>query len=72
MRRCTPPPRRRWKGTREEASESRSTQPNRAFMQVYFDLLHRPREAEGVDFWWIDWQQGATSAMAGLDPFVDA
>ena len=41
---------------------------NRAFMQVYFDLLHRPREAEGVDFWWIDWQQGATSAMAGLDP----
>ena len=27
------------------------------FINVYFDLIHRPYEADGVDFWWIDWQQ---------------
>ena len=29
------------------------------FMDAYFNYLHHPREAEGVDFWWIDWQQGS-------------
>jgi hypothetical protein len=28
------------------------------FMRNYFELLHHPHEALGVDFWWIDWQQG--------------
>lgn len=41
---------------------------DRRFMQGYFELLHHPLEAEGVDFWWLDWQQGAQSGMAGLDP----
>lgn len=41
---------------------------DRMFMRAYFDLLHRPREAEGVDFWWVDWQQGTTATVAGLDP----
>ncbi|MDD3334272.1 MAG: glycoside hydrolase family 31 protein [Eubacteriales bacterium] len=41
---------------------------NPAFMKVYFSCLHHPREAEGVDFWWIDWQQGAVSRLKGLDP----
>ncbi|MCE5344600.1 MAG: glycoside hydrolase family 31 protein [Eubacteriales bacterium] len=41
---------------------------DRAFMDAYFTFLHHPREAEGVDFWWVDWQQGTTSAVAGLDP----
>ena len=27
------------------------------FVNAYFEVLHRPYEAEGVDFWWIDWQQ---------------
>ena len=27
------------------------------FINAYFDILHRPYEKEGVDFWWIDWQQ---------------
>lgn len=27
------------------------------FINAYFDLLHRPLEKQGVDFWWIDWQQ---------------
>ena len=41
---------------------------DRAFMRAYFQLLHHPREAEGVDFWWVDWQQGTTATVAGLDP----
>lgn len=28
------------------------------FMEKYFDVLHHPYEADGVDFWWMDWQQG--------------
>ncbi len=38
------------------------------FIEGYFKYLHHPREAEGVDFWWIDWQQGKESKLAGLDP----
>ena len=28
------------------------------FMANYFDILHHPYEEDGVDFWWMDWQQG--------------
>ena len=39
------------------------------FRNAYFDILHHPYEEDGVDFWWIDWQQGTKSkAMLGLDP----
>ena len=38
------------------------------FINAYFDILHKPYERDGVDFWWIDWQQGTGSSMAGLDP----
>ncbi len=38
------------------------------FMRGYFELLHHPLEAQGVDFWWIDWQQGMASDLPGLDP----
>jgi len=38
------------------------------FMDAYFKYLHHPREAEGVDFWWIDWQQGQSTKIEGLDP----
>lgn len=38
------------------------------FINAYFDVLHHPYEDEGVDFWWIDWQQGTKSKSAGLDP----
>ena len=30
------------------------------FMVNYFDILHHPYEEDGVDFWWMDWQQGKT------------
>lgn len=38
------------------------------FMEAYFRYLHHPREEEGVDFWWIDWQQGSNCKIEGLDP----
>jgi alpha-glucosidase (family GH31 glycosyl hydrolase)/putative sterol carrier protein len=38
------------------------------FTSAYFELLHHPYEEQGVDFWWMDWQQGTASGMAGLDP----
>ena len=38
------------------------------FIEGYFRFLHHPMEESGVDFWWIDWQQGKRSAMPGLDP----
>lgn len=41
---------------------------NQKFMDAYFKYLHHPREEEGVDFWWIDWQQGSLSNVEGLDP----
>ncbi len=28
------------------------------YMEKYFDILHHPFEEDGVDFWWMDWQQG--------------
>ncbi|MDY2913616.1 MAG: glycoside hydrolase family 31 protein [Candidatus Enteromonas sp.] len=37
------------------------------FLEAYFDLVLHPYEDLGVDFWWIDWQQGKEGAM-GLDP----
>lgn len=38
------------------------------FVDAYFKILHHPMEAQGVDFWWMDWQQGQRSRMSGLDP----
>ncbi|MBO0746522.1 MAG: hypothetical protein J2P43_16000, partial [Candidatus Dormibacteraeota bacterium] len=40
------------------------------FAQAYFEVLHHPLEDEGVDFWWMDWQQGRTSEVPGLDPLA--
>ena len=41
---------------------------DKKFTENYFDILHRPFEEKGVDFWWIDWQQGTRTAVPGLDP----
>jgi hypothetical protein len=38
------------------------------FMEQYFKQLHHPLEEMGVDFWWMDWQQGTQSKLPGLDP----
>lgn len=41
---------------------------NLEFIEAYFKYLHHPEEERGVDFWWMDWQQGNVSAVEGLDP----
>jgi alpha-glucosidase (family GH31 glycosyl hydrolase) len=41
---------------------------DRAFLEAYFNVLHRGLEDRGVDFWWIDWQSGSDSRVAGVDP----
>ena len=41
---------------------------DRDFLTAYFEELHHPLEAQGVDFWWLDWQQGSYTSMPGLDP----
>lgn len=38
------------------------------FLEAYFECAHEPHEKSGVDFWWIDWQQGEESKLPGLDP----
>lgn len=38
------------------------------FVNSYFDIIHHPYEKDGVDFWWIDWQQEKTTKIKGLDP----
>ena len=40
---------------------------NPDYMDAYFDM-HHDLEAEGVDFWWLDWQQGGVTRQPGLDP----
>ncbi len=41
---------------------------DKAFLTAYFEILHRSLERDGVDFWWIDWQSGPHSRIAGIDP----
>ncbi|HSH02798.1 MAG TPA: TIM-barrel domain-containing protein [Anaerolineae bacterium] len=58
-----------WMGVDPDSKETIPFQlSNPKFTQAYFELLHHPHEQDGVDFWWIDWQQGETSDMPGLDP----
>ncbi|XCP85053.1 TIM-barrel domain-containing protein [Roseburia hominis] len=41
---------------------------NRELMKAHFDVICHPYEEDGVDFWWLDWQQGTLTQMEGLDP----
>ncbi len=41
---------------------------DRKFMESYFKYLHHPNEKMGVDFWWLDWQQGSNTRVPGYDP----
>lgn len=41
---------------------------DRAFMDAYFNVLHRGLEQMGTDFWWVDWQSGPYSKLDGMDP----
>ncbi len=34
----------------------------------YMNLLHHPLEKQGIDFWWLDWQQEPTTKLPGVTP----
>ena len=34
----------------------------------YMNILHHPLEKEGIDFWWLDWQQEPTTSLPGVSP----
>jgi alpha-glucosidase len=38
------------------------------FATNYMNLLHHPLEKQGIDFWWLDWQQKQPTKMAGVTP----
>jgi alpha-glucosidase (family GH31 glycosyl hydrolase) len=41
---------------------------DRAFLEAYLRVLHHRLEDQGVDFWWLDWQQGQYTRIEGIDP----
>jgi alpha-glucosidase (family GH31 glycosyl hydrolase) len=41
---------------------------NKKFAQNYFDVLLHPYEKDGIDFWWLDWQQWGHTDIKGVNP----
>ncbi|XFA99060.1 TIM-barrel domain-containing protein [Candidatus Izemoplasma sp. B36] len=41
---------------------------NLSFLKAYFEEFHHKEEERGIDFWWIDWQQGTKTEISDLDP----
>ncbi|HEU5402182.1 MAG TPA: TIM-barrel domain-containing protein [Terriglobales bacterium] len=41
---------------------------NKKFAENYLNILHHPLEKEGVDFFWLDWQQEKETSVEGLNP----
>ncbi|MGC1783973.1 MAG: TIM-barrel domain-containing protein [Acidobacteriaceae bacterium] len=41
---------------------------NKKFVTNYFDIMLHPMEKQGVDFWWLDWQQENYTALPGVKP----
>jgi len=41
---------------------------NKKYAQNYMDILHHPLEKQGIDFWWLDWQQEPTTKVPGVSP----
>jgi alpha-glucosidase (family GH31 glycosyl hydrolase) len=41
---------------------------NKKFAENYMNILHHPLEKQGVDFFWLDWQQENTTSLPGLNP----
>ncbi|HVP39161.1 MAG TPA: TIM-barrel domain-containing protein, partial [Candidatus Saccharimonadales bacterium] len=38
------------------------------FAEAYFANVIHPLERQGVDFWWLDWQQWGNTSIPGLTP----
>jgi len=43
---------------------------NPDFLKAYFEILHFPYEKDGIDFWWMDWQQGSDYAAIAREDYV--
>jgi alpha-glucosidase len=41
---------------------------NKRWATNYFNLILHPLEKQGIDFWWLDWQQESTTNMPGVNP----
>ncbi len=46
-----------WASTRQRRSTFRSIPTDKKWATNYFDLVLHPLEKQGIDFWWLDWQQ---------------
>ncbi len=41
---------------------------NKDFTENFLANVLHPMEADGVDFWWLDWQQWSTTNIPGVNP----
>ena len=41
---------------------------DKKFATNYMNLVLHPLEKQGIDFWWLDWQQEPNTKMAGVNP----
>ncbi len=41
---------------------------DKRFTTNYFNLVLHPLEKQGIDFWWLDWQQEPNTKIAGVTP----
>jgi len=41
---------------------------DKTFAKNYMDILLHPMEKDGIDFWWLDWQQWGSTKIEGVNP----
>ncbi|MDP4240757.1 MAG: glycoside hydrolase family 31 protein [Bacteroidota bacterium] len=41
---------------------------DKKFARNYMDILLHPYEKDGIDFWWLDWQQWGSTKIEGVNP----
>jgi len=41
---------------------------NKDYAKHFMKIMLHPMEADGVDFWWLDWQQWSTTKLKGVNP----
>jgi len=41
---------------------------NKNFANNFMKIILHPMEEDGVDFWWLDWQQWSTTSITGVNP----